>query len=67
MSKKVLFFGRIKCGISLKIYEFLKKKFDAVTFIKSKRIGEKLNENKLILKSKLVPLFKRGPEDRGVF
>jgi len=57
MSKKVLFFGRMKCRISLKIYEFLKKKFDTVTFIKSKRIGEKLNENKSIFKKNYDYIF----------
>ena len=57
MSKNVLFFGRYKCKYSLKIYKVLKRKFKKVTFIKSKKIGEKLNENSIKLKKNFDYIF----------
>ena len=46
MIKKVLFFGRNDCLYSKKIYSLLRKNFDNVTFVKSKEMGKKLDENK---------------------
>ena len=54
---KVLFFGRHNCIYSQKIYKFLNKNFYNVTFIKSKKLGEKLNEDKDIFKKKFDYIF----------
>tara|TARA_B100000780_G_C21009711_1_gene404273 strand:- start:113 stop:802 length:690 start_codon:yes stop_codon:yes gene_type:complete len=57
MNIKVLFFGRHNCIYSQKIYKFLNKNFYDVTFIKSKKLGEKLNEDKDIFKKKFDYIF----------
>ena len=57
MNMKVLFFGRHNCIYSQKIYKFLKKKFYDVTFVKSNKLGEKLNEDKNMFKKKFDYIF----------
>ena len=57
MNRKVLFFGRHNCIYSQKIYVFLKKNFNKVTFVKSKKIGEKLNENNKLLRKNFDYIF----------
>ena len=57
MSERVLFFGRENCIYTNKIYIFLKKKFKKIIFLKSKKIGEKLNENDKIFRKKFDYIF----------
>ena len=57
MNRKVLFFGRHNCIYSQNIYDFLKKNFYKVTFIKSIKLGEKLDENKDIFKKNFDYIF----------
>ena len=57
MSERVLFFGRENCIYTKKIYIFLKKKFKKIIFLKSKKVGEKLNENDKIFRKKFDYIF----------
>ena len=57
MSERVLFLGREDCIYTNKIHIFLKKKFKKIIFLKSKKIGEKLNENDKIFRKKVDYIF----------
>ena len=47
----ILFFGRENCKYTAKLEKFLKKFSMNFTFIKSKKIGEKINQKKLLNKN----------------
>jgi methionyl-tRNA formyltransferase len=57
MNESILFLGRENCIYTKKIHILLKKKFKKIIFLKSKKIGEKLNENDKIFRKKFDYIF----------